>query len=327
MECNSSEISIRYSYLRLYRSRFLVRGEGRELQRVNPLRQLLGKQRVDRALALEPALAGERSGYDLDTEMRLAALARAGVAAMAVRVVDDIKPRRRETGELVADAIAHRHLTSVAPPRQAVKGCRADPRALSGFGATPILSPMVRERLEHQEGPATAAAMRLCDHPGCASAGDYRAPRSRAALHLFYWFCLDHVRAYNAAWNYYAGMSAAELEREIRNDTVWQRPTWPMGTRTGAGYTPRFRDYGMFGLEDEGPDRGDAVRRRPKSQQEQALAIFNLVPPLTLAGLKSRYKELVKLHHPDVHGGDRAAEERLKIINLAYATLKASYFP
>jgi curved DNA-binding protein CbpA len=35
---------------------------------------------------------------------------------------------------------------------------------------------------------------------------------------------------------------------------------------------------------------------------------------------------LVKLHHPDAHGGDKVAEEKLKIINQAYATLKASYF-
>jgi DnaJ domain len=173
------------------------------------------------------------------------------------------------------------------------------------------------------------AAVRACDHPGCAAAGDYRAPRSRAALHLFHWFCLEHVRAYNAGWNYYAGMSASEIEREIRNDTVWQRPTWPMGTRTGMGYTPRFRDYGVFGLDDdESPaERRAEPRRRAPSPQEQALAVFNLVPPLNLGGLKARYKELVKLNHPDVHGGDKAAEERLKIINLAYATLKASYFP
>jgi hypothetical protein len=123
-------------------------------------------------------------------------------------------------------------------------------------------------------------------------------------------------------------MSADEVEREIRNDTVWQRPTWPMGTRPGPGYAPRFRDYGLFGFEDEAQSerREPQHKRRPMSQQEQALAIFNLIPPLTLVGLKARYKELVKLHHPDVHGGDKAAEERLKIINLAYATLKASYF-
>jgi len=60
--------------------------------------------------------------------------------------------------------------------------------------------------------------------------------------------------------------------------------------------------------------------------REQALAVFEMEPPFTLVRLKARYKALVKLHHPDAHGGDRAAEEKLKIINQAYATLKASYF-
>ncbi|MDP9096495.1 MAG: DnaJ domain-containing protein, partial [Pseudomonadota bacterium] len=38
--------------------------------------------------------------------------------------------------------------------------------------------------------------------------------------------------------------------------------------------------------------------------------------------LKARYKELAKRHHPDANGGDRAAEERLKTINLAYAAVR-----
>ena len=65
-----------------------------------------------------------------------------------------------------------------------------------------------------------------------APTGEFRAPRSRASLDLFYWFCLEHVRVYNSAWNYYAGMSAHEIEREIRNDTVWLRtlPSTPRGT-------------------------------------------------------------------------------------------------
>jgi hypothetical protein len=61
---------------------------------------------------------------------------------------------------------------------------------------------MVRMRIESQETPRRAPGPRICDHPGCDSVGEHRAPRSRAALHLFYWFCRDHVRAYNAAWNY-----------------------------------------------------------------------------------------------------------------------------
>lgn len=187
---------------------------------------------------------------------------------------------------------------------------------------------MSRARIEMNSGPSSVPPIRSCDHPGCGSGGDFRAPRSRDALDQFYWFCLDHVRAYNAAWNYYAGMNQAEIEADIRNDTVWQRPTWPLGSRLGARYGGRFRDYGLFDEENEpSADSGWAAAKRPLSQQELALAIFDLEPPFTMGGLKTRYKQLVKLYHPDVHGGDKAAEERLKVINQAYSTLKACYFP
>jgi len=186
--------------------------------------------------------------------------------------------------------------------------------------------------------PVFAAAdppERVCDHPDCVAGGDFRAPKSRLHLRDYYWFCLEHVRAYNAAWNYYAGMSDNEIEAEIRSDTVWQRPTWRLGDRHGPGYTARVRDaFGVFSAgghgargdrrERERPDR-EAVRRA-LSAQEQALAVFEIEPPFTPVRLKARYKALVKLHHPDAHGGDKMAEERLKIVNQAYATLKASYF-
>jgi DnaJ domain len=177
--------------------------------------------------------------------------------------------------------------------------------------------------------------VRCCDHPGCLAGGDYRAPKSRLDLRDYYWFCLEHVRAYNAAWNYYAGMSDTEVEAEIRRDTVWQRPSWRLGARHSPGYAERIRDY--FGVFSDGAtaahERGRANGERGRdavhqalSAREQALAVFELDPPFTLVGLKARYKTLVKLHHPDAHGGDKAAEEKLKIINQAYTTLKASYF-
>ncbi len=171
---------------------------------------------------------------------------------------------------------------------------------------------------------------RVCDHPDCAAGGDFRAPKSRLDLRDYYWFCLDHVRAYNAAWNYYAGMSDSEIEAEIRCDTVWQRPTWPLGDRHGPSGAARLRDpLGAFsgGGANRRHDRGNGEAvRRVLSAREQALAVFEIEPPFTPTRLKARYKTLVKLHHPDAHGGDKAAEERLKIINQAYATLKASYF-
>ncbi len=172
---------------------------------------------------------------------------------------------------------------------------------------------------------------RLCDHPDCAAGGDFRAPKSRLNLHDYYWFCLEHVRAYNAAWNYYAGMSDSQIEAEIRCDTVWQRPSWRFGDRHGPSGAARLRD--PLGVLSGGGKRRDEHRgaagekeRRLLSAREQALAVFEIEPPFTPTRLKARYKTLVKMHHPDAHGGDKAAEEKLKIINQAYATLKASYF-
>jgi hypothetical protein len=47
------------------------------------------------------------------------------------------------------------------------------------------------------------------------------------------WFCLQHVREYNAAWNYYAGMSDDEVEADIRRDPGWPRPSWPLASAVG----------------------------------------------------------------------------------------------
>jgi hypothetical protein len=174
---------------------------------------------------------------------------------------------------------------------------------------------------------------RLCDHPGCEAGGEFRAPRSRIELDHYYWFCLDHIRAYNAAWNYYAGMSEPEIEAEIRRDTVWQRPSWKLGQRHGPAYETRMRDpFDLYSGKDRKPGNGQRhssgadASSRVASAREQALAVFDIDPPFTQTNLKARYKVLVKMHHPDAHGGDKEAEEKLKIINQAYTTLKASYF-
>jgi hypothetical protein len=179
------------------------------------------------------------------------------------------------------------------------------------------------------------SSVRLCDYPGCSGGGEFRAPKSRLQLRDYYWFCLEHVRLYNSAWNYYAGMNDTEIEAEIRHDTVWQRPSWKLGDRHGPGYAERIRDhFGIFSRSTEtgrergrreGSRGGEAVQR-VLSARDQALAVFEIEPPFTPVRLKARYKALVKLHHPDAHGGDKAAEEKLKIINQAYATLKAGYF-
>lgn len=164
--------------------------------------------------------------------------------------------------------------------------------------------------------------IRCCDHPGCSAGGEYRAPKARDRLNDYYWFCLDHVREYNAAWDFYRGMSPEQIEDEIRRSTTWQRQTWPLGAKT-AHRRFRFGVDDPFGaFEDEAADAHPA--HTVETPEQAAMRVMELDAPLTLVMLKARYKELVKRHHPDANGGDKAAEEKFKEINQAYTTLLAS---
>ncbi len=161
--------------------------------------------------------------------------------------------------------------------------------------------------------------------PDCLAPGEYRAPKSRGNLRDYYWFCLDHVRAYNASWDYYKGMTPGEIEAALRQDTAWGRPTWPMGRIGSAAWEEEV-------LRDPLHILADAGIRRPRRAAEGAvpndlrepLAALGLDWPTTLDKVKSRYKELAKRHHPDANRGDKGAEERIKTINLAYAKLRRS---
>lgn len=193
--------------------------------------------------------------------------------------------------------------------------------------------PRLRETAGFTEAPDRT---RVCACEGCSEEGLYRAPVAPDCLESYYWFCLDHVREYNRAWNFCAGRSDAEIEALIREDTVGWRPTWPLG-ELGGRFTrvhlDRIRDaFGLFEDEREAERRARAGfseggcrhRRWPSDPEKRALDVLELEPPVTEEALKARYKELVKRHHPDANGGDKVAEERLKLINEAYATLRSS---
>ncbi len=170
--------------------------------------------------------------------------------------------------------------------------------------------------------PDPDAPGQLCEHPGCSEPGGYRAPKSRLILNEYRWFCLDHVREYNAAWDFYKGMTPGQIEAQMRADTGWQRPTWPLG-RLGQKFLDEdaLRDP-LEALAAPRARTAERVRAVTPSELREPLHTLGLEWPVSLDAVKSRYKELAKRHHPDANGGDRAAEERLKTINLAYAAIR-----
>lgn len=163
---------------------------------------------------------------------------------------------------------------------------------------------------------------RPCDWPGCRSEGVHRAPKSRANLRDYHWFCLDHVRIYNTTWNYYAGMTEAEVEADIRRDTVWQRPSWPLGAAAAGPRAFTIGDiadaFGFFTANGAGERPQAPARSGPEAE---ALAVLGLTEPVTVDAVKARYKQLAKRYHPDANGGNTASEAKFRDINLAYKTL------
>ncbi len=179
--------------------------------------------------------------------------------------------------------------------------------------------------LEHSSPPELE--IRCCDWPGCDAGGLHRAPKSPNQLSNYHWFCLGHAREYNKGWNYYAGMTDAEVETDVRKDTVWRRPSWPLGgSKDGKNafrFTPEemMEHLGAFGPEwasDGGFQAPPGRNSKLGTKQAWAVAVFSLSGPVNVDAVKSRYEELVKQYHPDTNGGDKAAEEKIKEINVAY---------
>lgn len=175
-----------------------------------------------------------------------------------------------------------------------------------------------RSRYDRSNAPPSGPP---CDAPGCEAVGEFRAPRDRSRLRDYYHFCLEHVRAYNQAWDYYKGMSPNEIETNLRDDSGWQRPTWPLGRLGNTKLSPEmFRDpMGLFGQAPPTP-RKSAKEAPPELRA--ALDLLGLGWPLDETALRAKYKELAKRYHPDSNGGDRSFEERMKDINRAYSLLR-----
>ena len=173
-----------------------------------------------------------------------------------------------------------------------------------------------------------------CQWDGCSEPGTHRAPVGRLREGEYFRFCFDHVREYNRGFNYFSGLADGEIARFQKEALTGHRPTWKMGTSSGAksspdvaqfrsgraGYHNRMRDpFNLFGT---GHDQHAARPRRPSPLEAKALETLGLDANATGETIKARYKELVKRHHPDANGGDRGSEERFREVLQAYRMLK-----
>lgn len=182
---------------------------------------------------------------------------------------------------------------------------------------------------------AVETSAQACSHAGCKEPGQYRAPRSPDALDDYVWFCMEHVRAYNLKWNFFAGQTDDDVVATMEHDRVWGRATQALGS-TGR----EARGWARHGVSDPHQILGDKATRRtaePASarpggpitrklpaNERRALEILDARDSWTRPDIRKQYKSLVKDLHPDLNGGNRADEERLQEVVWAWDQVKES---
>jgi hypothetical protein len=189
----------------------------------------------------------------------------------------------------------------------------------------------IRVKKPDPEAVAREPSDRPCDHIGCTRSGVHKAPKGREHENQFWHFCIEHAAAYNKRWDYFAGMSDAELEDYQRREETGHRPTWTFRSGRLDRFSAAMRGFkggrssepfAMFGAGD-GERAAAPARRRLTRLQAKALDAMSLEENADPAQIRTRYAELVKRWHPDSNGGDRGAEAQLQKILQAYQTLKA----
>ena len=185
-------------------------------------------------------------------------------------------------------------------------------------------------RIRPDDGARERESLPRCEWPGCNEPAEHPAPKGRDREGEYFLFCREHVRRYNKSYNYFSGMADEELREWLERNTVGHRPTWRMnpGARGNAGAWRQTAGFGAGWRDPYGLFRGGARREEARPQRRlppavaEALETLGVPEDADAALIKARYKKLVKELHPDVNGGDRAREARLREVIAAYHKLR-----
>lgn len=179
---------------------------------------------------------------------------------------------------------------------------------------------------------------RPCEAPGCRQAGEFRAPGHRPngfdGPSDWRWFCLDHVREFNAGYDWFEGMSAEEILAAQSPISGWRTESRSFRPDAGVDGVPRWADYAdpldaiaarARGIRSRAErEARTAASSRFSREEAQALETMGLGSDTDRTRLRRRYSELVRRYHPDRNGGDRSHEAQLGAVVEAYQLLRKS---
>lgn len=174
-------------------------------------------------------------------------------------------------------------------------------------------------------------AIRQCYHPKCEAEGKFPAPRLRQ-MPVSYdgplamqddiptqkdWYCLEHIRQFNAGWDFFSGMGQEDIEAFYKDAATGHRRTCTITPDIiGQGY------HQAWNLRD-GKQAKSFKRSSVLStgKEQKALKILGIDVAKDKVSLKQHYRSLVKLYHPD--NPKTGSEEKFRLINEAYNYLMA----
>ena len=173
-----------------------------------------------------------------------------------------------------------------------------------------------------------------CQWDGCEKNGSHRAPVGRDAEGLYLFFCLEHVKDYNKGYNFSTDLSDKDIARYQREAAMGGRQTWgttvdpvsetplPGNVRSGSAKALNARKTAA----QRKAQKADLQIRKLKVLEAKAFETLGLSPDATPEEIKSRYKERLKMHHPDANQGDRTSEDELRASIEAHKILKLNGF-
>ncbi len=177
-------------------------------------------------------------------------------------------------------------------------------------------------------------ARQHCAYPECPQSGEFRAPdlSGRATTPNgpgdYKYLCLDHVREFNAGYDWFRGMSADQIADAQSPLNVWPSETRAFSAAAGVDSPPKWSDFN---------DPLDAIstrfrERMPKQRSDgamlspedrRALKTLGLGEDADRRALRSAYSAKVRKYHPDKNGGNRSYEKALQDVIAAYTHLKS----
>jgi hypothetical protein len=180
---------------------------------------------------------------------------------------------------------------------------------------------------------------RQCSYPGCAESGEFRAPDPSGQTASpngpgdYQYLCLDHVREFNAGYDWFDGMSADEILEAQSPLNIWPSETRAFRATGGVDLPPKWADFNdpldaisvRFQAEKNGrmqKQRADGHFLSPEDRR--ALKTLGLGDDADRRALRTAYSAMVRAYHPDKNGGNRSYEKALQDVIAAYTHLKSS---